>query len=93
MECGREDRNETSGWIEDTPDMLGIHSIGAPLKTVDELYADCRDILTTKNDEQKYSISLDFYTNGVLSYCRYTRKNCADDCTSGVFIDNLTFTQ
>ncbi len=36
--------------------------------------------------------SLNFDTKGVLSSCYYIRKVCTDDCTVGIFVENLTFT-
>jgi len=84
------DRRETMHWIEDVPDKLGIHKEGAPLQTVEKLYEDCRDILATKNNEEN-DIHLGFDANGILGYCLFAPKNCADDCSSGVRINNLVF--
>lgn len=44
-----QDRRSISQWIEKTPADLGTNKEGAPPKSVDELYEECREILLTKN--------------------------------------------
>ncbi|NOR70381.1 MAG: hypothetical protein GQ532_11935 [Methylomarinum sp.] len=81
---------KTLFWNELSPNELGKHKEGAPLKTMDELYDDCREILITKGSE-KNRINLSFNKRGIMRTCLYTPKYCADDCSSGVRIKSLSF--
>lgn len=83
-------RKNEETWIE-TKKELGIHKLGAKLKFIDELYQDCKNILTSK-DKSVNNIYLGFDKKGLLSYCLYAPKNCADDCSNGVRIKEIKFT-
>lgn len=79
----------TESWTEQGAE-LGSHEHGAPLRTIEELYAVCRnEVLTQDRDEN--TIYLEFRDDGVLEYCRYVPVDCADDCARGVSIDELRF--
>lgn len=84
------DGNEISQWVESTSTKLGTNKEGAPLKIIEELYDECREMLLTK-DSEKNSISLDFDKKGMIKNCLFSPKNCADDCSSGVRINSLSF--
>lgn len=79
----------TERWTEEGAD-LGSHESGAPLRTVEALYAVCRDEVLAR-DRAENTIHLDFREDGVLKYCFYVPLGCADDCARGVSIDDLRF--
>ena len=79
-----------SDWVEDTSAKLGTNKEGSPLKTVDDLYEECREILLTKKQQENH-IYFTFHTNGVVKHCMYSPENCADDCNRGVRIDTIKF--
>ena len=79
----------TESWTEQG-EALGSHEYGAPLRTVEELYAVCRDEVLTQ-DQSENTIYLEFRDDGVLKICQYVSINCADDCARGVRIDDLRF--
>ncbi len=78
-------------WIETKKD-LGKHKAGAKLKLIDDLYIECKNILETK-DKLSNNIYLGFDKKGLLSYCLYAPKNCADDCSNGIQIKEIKFTK
>ena len=82
--------SEIINWVENTSDILGTHAKGAPLKTVDNLYSECKNILN-KNNEQN-ATSLQFDKNGVLAYCSDGRGK-VDDYSSTISIKDLIFSQ
>ncbi len=82
--------NEIVNWIEDTPDLLGTHTKGAPTKTVDNLYADCRDILKIKNTTLNSFLSFD--KNGILAHCG-DGQGSVDDWSNTFNIFDLSFIQ
>ncbi|NOQ16488.1 MAG: hypothetical protein GQ581_05470 [Methyloprofundus sp.] len=84
------DKKETAQWAETNSKELGKNKEGAALKTIDELYAQCRTILATKDAESNH-LYLGFDENGIIEHCLFTPKQCADDCSSGVRIKNLHF--
>lgn len=67
----------TESWTE-RGEALGSHEHGAPLRTVEELYAACRNEVLTQNRSEN-TIYLEFGDDGVLEYCQYVPKNCAGD--------------
>lgn len=69
---------------------LGTHEHGAPLRTIEDLYAECRRKVLTQ-DRRENDIYLEFRYDEVLRYCFYVPKNCADDCSRGVSINALRF--
>lgn len=79
----------TESWTEEG-EALGSHKGYEPLRTIEELYATCRnEVLTQDRDEN--DILLEFGDDGVLEICEYFPKNCADDCFMGVSIDEIRF--
>lgn len=69
---------------------LGSHNKGAPLKTIEDLYQQCKNDVLSKS-EISNRITLKYDKLGVLKQCTYSPKNCADDCSNGVKISNLNF--
>lgn len=81
---------QVSSWQENSVEQVGTHKQGAAPKTLDQLYRQCSvDILT--QGEQFNDISLSFDKENILSECTYTPKNCADDCSFGVRVEELTY--
>lgn len=78
-------------WVEQTKEELGSHRDGAPAKTIDELYDICAETVLTQSPLGA-TIWLEFFEDGILHRCTYQENNCADDCSTGVHIDTLTFT-
>lgn len=77
-------------WHETSTQELGHHKEGAPLKTIEELYAQCRDeVLTLSKHDNEFYIKFD--QQGILEHCTSRNKHCADDCSTGVNIKNLQF--
>lgn len=72
----------------ETENELGLHTKGAPIKTIDELYETCIGEYLIVDANTNY---ISFLTNdvGILSDCGYSQKNCADDCFVGVSISNF----
>jgi len=68
----------SANWKEDGFDALNSHDAGAPTKRIDDLYEDCRVILSTENDA---TLGLD--TWGILSSCGTKKK--------GITVENLIF--
>lgn len=83
-------QSDITQWSESTVESLNSHRDGASAKTLDELYDDCQDILQSKDNENN-RINLGFDNNGIIQTCLFTPKNCADDCSSGVRVDSLIF--
>lgn len=73
---------------EEDADSIGANSTGAPIKTINELYAACEEILKTKSPADFY-IDFRLFDNNILSYCEYSDKSCADDCAEGVRINSI----
>ncbi len=84
------DQQVTVKWEERAPVEIGTNSEGAPLKTMETLYAECKQLLSTKNS-RNHNLGLDLDKNGILKSCFYSRKMCADDCSSGVLIGQVHF--
>ena len=85
------DRRPTESYEEDAS-TVGSNDFGAPTKTIDELYDACADILTTKDPADNY-ITFRLFGDNLLSICEYSSKSCADDCSEGVRIDAISFSQ
>jgi hypothetical protein len=67
---------------------VGTHMAAAAAATVDMLYQRCAsEVLTV--DPGRNAITLWFDERNVLQTCTYVPKNCADDCTFGVWINEL----
>jgi hypothetical protein len=74
-------------WEERGAD-VGSHLNGAAVATVDQLYDRCaKEVLS--QDRNQNTITLEFDNRGILGVCTYRPTNCADDCTIGVWIENL----
>jgi hypothetical protein len=69
-----EPRAITSRWIERGA-TLGTHDEGAPLKTVDQLYADCERLV---RDAESLLPRLYFHPDGLLMQCGYPPGKFAD---------------
>lgn len=84
-------KTKENTWIENQKD-LGKHKEGSELKFIDDLYEECKNILEVKS---KFSnnIYLGFDNKGLLNYCLYSSKNCADDCSNGIQIKEIKFSK
>ena len=69
---------------------LGTNQSGASVSTVDQLYQSCEELLE-RRDPTRNRITLEFSDEGLLSVCTYTPKNCADDCSEGIRIQDVAF--
>jgi hypothetical protein len=76
-------------WHEDAS-QIGSHQDGAPAKSLEDLYGDCRTALAG-TDLTRSSLSLDFDADGVLQRCSFLPVGCMDDCSQGVAIESLKF--
>lgn len=79
-------------WSETVPNELGSHKAGASLKTMDELYVECRDEVLIKNSS-KFDVKLILGRQGEIKTCTYQHTFCADDCTRGIRVSNFSFTK
>lgn len=78
-------------WIEDAAS-LGAHAAGAPPRTIDGLYDDCKsDILSLDPATNTVFFQVD-PQNGVMRNCQGWSNACADDCSSGPQLEELVFT-
>jgi hypothetical protein len=68
---------------------LGRHTdSGAPLSTIDQLYQRCAsEVLTRDPDDNGIYLELD--ARNILKTCVYTPRNCWDDCSFGVMIEDV----
>lgn len=76
--------------FEEDAGSLDSNRSGAPVKTIDELYATCQEILETK-DPADFYLTFKLFDDNVLNICEYSDKRCADDCSEGVRIDQIHF--
>ena len=90
-ETGRSKRKKKDvSWDEKTSLELGKNANGAPLKTIDNLYHDCYEILSTK-DTSKYDLQLVFDTAGILKKCLFKVVLLMDSSGEGVSIDEIRY--
>jgi len=75
-------------WSEPFAD-LNTHNQGMPVKTIDELYQQCKLQIINKPIEQ-YSVQLKLDAFNILQQCSYTQLSCSAKCTSGIRISGLT---
>ena len=68
-------------WDETASD-IGSHAGFPAALTVEQLFDDCQQILST-HDPAQYDLRLMVGAMGVPQLCGYTPKNCADDCFTG----------
>jgi len=80
--------NRTEVWTEATPEEVGTHEHGAPLKLMEELYQECLEKVLSQ-DPQKNTIWFDIHENGVLRTCQYSEVTCPDYCRKGVLVETL----
>ena len=80
---------QIESWTE-RGEELGEREAGAPVRTVNEVYAACRDEVLIQNP---FANSVGFETDerGLLAACYYVPNGCADDCSKGVNISELKF--
>jgi hypothetical protein len=76
-------------WMEEGP-TIGSHPGSADALTLEQLYDRCEADVLSK-DPAKNHIIFGLHPDGVLAYCEYAPKNCADDCSSGVSVSKLEF--
>lgn len=76
-------------WVEQSGN-LHSHKRGAKAKTLDQLYSECRVLITQHATADSY-FSLAFDHHGLIKHCSYQAKQCVDDCQMGIAIDKLTF--
>lgn len=69
-----EPRSITSRWVERGA-ALGTHDDGAPAKTIDQLYADCEQLLRRS---EAVVPRLYFHPDGLLMQCGYLPSECGD---------------
>lgn len=69
---------------------IGNSNKGITPHTIDELYGICIDYII-KKDKHTNKIYIGYDENNILNYCLYSPKNCADDCSEGVEINNIKF--
>jgi len=82
-----------SSWSETTPEAIGSHEEGYPVRTFDEVYAQCLTLLTqNENPDKAYVLSdgtpdyfgrVEVDANGLLSLCGFYR----DYGTSGWLVN------
>jgi len=68
---------------------LNTHNQGMPVKTIDELYQQCKLQIINKPGDQ-YSVKLELDAFNILQQCSYTQLSCRSNCTSGIRISGLT---
>jgi len=69
---------------------VGLHAEGADPLTLDQLYSHCEQLIGNYYKESNH-FRLEFNEQGLLKSCSYSPKQCADDCTQGIEIENLNF--
>jgi hypothetical protein len=86
---GAPPKPEGVSWTE-TGDELGSHKKGAPLKTLDELYAEAQKILDTELEPHQ-RLYVRFNDQGLLLSCFYVDTRIADDAPqTGVSISSIS---
>ena len=83
------DPSTGSTWVEEGAD-VGTHQEGHDVLLIEQLYEHCAKEVLTK-DRASHSIFFELDSNGLLKRCIDVPKNCADDCSFGVEIENITF--
>jgi len=83
------DRKLSQQWKE-TSAQVGLYEAGAEPLTLDQLYTQCLSIIDEFFNKHNH-FRLKFNEQGLLKTCAYTPKQCADDCTQGIEIENLNF--
>lgn len=84
-----DDGNVITRW-EERGDAIGTHAEGLAPATLDGLYDECRDTTLTV-DLDKNFLTLTTLDSGIVAACSYFPKDCADDCSTGFNITDVTF--
>lgn len=67
---------------------VGLHAEGAAPLTLDQLYTRCEQLIGNYyKDNNRFRLKFD--EQGLLKSCSYSSKQCADDCSQGIEIENL----
>lgn len=64
---------------------LGTNEKGSQAVTIDFLYKECKGNLGVSSKKNETYFEAD--EEGIIKYCGYVPRNCADDCYEGVLID------
>jgi hypothetical protein len=78
----------TLTWTEDYA-KLGTHNQGASVKTLDQLYQQCKSQILNQ-PQSNHSITFKVDQLNVLQQCSFTRLSCTSQCTQGIRIQGLT---
>ena len=78
----------TLTWSEDYA-QLGTHDQGTSVKTIDELYDQCKNQILNQPPSQ-YSITFKVDQLNVLQQCSSTQISCSTGCTQGIRIQGLS---
>jgi hypothetical protein len=92
VEPGKPPKPDGTTWTE-KGDQLGSHKKGAPVKTLDELYAEAKQVLERKLAPHE-RLYVRFNAQGLLQSCFYVDTRIADDApTTGVTISSIQLEQ
>jgi hypothetical protein len=81
-------KKEVTGSYFENQANLNTHEQGEPPLTIDELYQTCaREYLVA--DVERNIITFETSETGLLWFCGYTPKMCADDCYQGINIGSF----
>jgi hypothetical protein len=75
-------------WIENAA-TLGTHQQGAPLLTLDDIYAKGKSEWLSV-DKTKNDVIFETDARSLIATCGYVPNGCMDDCFSGVHIKSIT---
>jgi len=75
-------------WSESFAD-LNSHNQGTPVKTIDQLYAQCQSQIINKPTEL-FSVKLKLDQFNILKQCSYTQRSCSSKCSRGIRIDGVS---
>ncbi len=78
----------TLTWTEDFA-QLGTHDQGASVKTVDQLYQQCKNQILSQ-PQTDFAITFKVDQINILQQCSYTRLSCTSQCTKGIRIQGLS---
>lgn len=85
----RRDGEPDVTWSESGAD-IGSHEDGAPAHSLETLATRCRDEVLGKNLAESW-LTFELDPDGLVSTCTIFPEVCADDCTEGVTVSDLTF--
>ena len=78
----------TLTWTEDFA-QLGTHDQGASIKTLDQLYQQCKNQILNQ-PQTDFTVTFKVDQINILQQCSYTRLSCANQCTKGIRIQGLS---